>query len=218
MLAADPEGIFAATLLDIRSQCTVRQGRYAEARRDVTRARNLVGDQAELQFVRAFASTEAMLRLADGDPDAALDGLLAELGSAGSRRPLRLDVVVVGIARDAEVTQRARDRGQDEPALDPVFARLRESMAAETGPQEAFRAMCAAELARAAGDPTLRCGTSVADRWRVLRRPYELADALLQLARSHVLAGDRTSAESAAAEAHAVGCDGRGPAARSSSC
>ena len=207
VLAADPEGIFAATLLDIRSQCTVRQGRYAEARRDVTRARSLVGDQAELQFVRAFASTEAMLRLADGEPDAALDGLLAELGSAD--RDVRYDWTLLWLAHraHAEVTQRARDRGQDEPALDPVFARLRDSMACETGPQEAFRAMCAAELSRVSGRPDASLWHDVADRWRALHRPYELADALLQLARSHVLAGDRTSAESAAAEAHAVGCE-----------
>ena len=153
VLAADPEGIFAATLLDIRSQCTVRQGRYDEARRDVTRARSLVGDQAELQFIRAFASTEAMLRLADGEPDAALDGLLAELGSAD--RDVRYDWTLLWLAHraHAEVTQRARDRGQQEPALDPVFARLRDSMACETGPQEAFRAMCAAELSRVGGHP-----------------------------------------------------------------
>jgi ATP/maltotriose-dependent transcriptional regulator MalT len=203
-LASDPEGVFAATLLDVRSQVAVRQGRYDVARRDVARARALVGDQAELQYSRAFAVTEAMLRLADGDEDAALAGLGTELDSPDVE--VRYDWMLTSLAfrAHADLAQRSRDRDQPVPALDPVFTRAVERLPTETGAQLAFQANSAADAGRAEGVHDPAAWAEVAARWRALERPYELADSLLQEAEARVLTGDRGGAQEAAAEAHAL--------------
>jgi ATP/maltotriose-dependent transcriptional regulator MalT len=203
-LAIDPEGVFAATLLDVRAAIAVRQGHYDAARQDVARARGLVGDQAELQYTRAFAVTEAMLRLADGDEEAALAGLGTELDSPDIE--VRYDWMLTQLAfrAYADLVQHARDRDQQAPVLDPVFTRAAERLPTETPVQMAFRATSAADRVRADGRHDPDAWAEVADQWRDLDRPYELADSLLREAEARVMTADRSGARRAAAEAHAV--------------
>ena len=201
-LASDPEGVFAATLLDVRSQVAVHQGRYDDARQDVARARGLVGDQAELQYTRAFAVTEAQLRIAAGDEAAALAGLRSELDSTDTE--VRYDWMLLSLAYRAHaiLAQKARDRGQQPPPLDPVFGRAFDELAAESDSQRAWRATSAADAHRAVGDPDPDAWDDVAERWRLLQRPYEEADALLRAAEIRALTGDRAVAERTARAAH----------------
>jgi ATP/maltotriose-dependent transcriptional regulator MalT len=204
MIATEPEGVFAATLLDVRAQIEVRQGRYDLARRDVARARAVLGDQSELQFTRAFAATETLLRLADGDEEAALAGLKAELASPEVE--FRYDAMLVWLAHrtHANQAQRARDRGVDPPAIDPVFVRALDRVTPEGDTQRAFEAMTAAEVARAAGSVDPEVWQAVAELWRGVQRPYELAESLLRLAEVCAVTGHRGRAQDAAAEAYRI--------------
>jgi ATP/maltotriose-dependent transcriptional regulator MalT len=200
-LASDPEGIFAAALLDARCQISVRQGRFDRARQDVTRARAMLADQAELQFTRAFAVTDARLRLHDGDLHAALAGLRSELDSPDSEPRYDWYLLWLALSIHAHQAQQARARGEAIPSLDPVFSRVLEQLRPDADPPRAFRAMCAAQLDRARGRHDPDAWDRVAAQWRTLRRPYELAETLLCAAREHAQAGDRDSAGRDLAEA-----------------
>jgi DNA-binding CsgD family transcriptional regulator/tetratricopeptide (TPR) repeat protein len=203
-LASDPEGVYAATLLDVRAAIAVRQGRYDAARQDVVRARRLVGDQAELQYTRAFAVTEAMLRLADGDEEAALGGLRAELESPDGEARYDWMLAALAFRAHADRAQHARDRGQPVPVLDAVFGHAADRLPVETPVSLAFRATSTADAIRAEGTNDPARWAEVAEQWRRLERPYELAESLLREAEARALTGDRSGAQRAAVEAHTL--------------
>jgi ATP/maltotriose-dependent transcriptional regulator MalT len=203
-LASDPEGIFAATLLEVRCQISVRQGRFDRARQDIARARAMLGDQAELQFTRAFSVTDAYLRIHDNDPQAALAGLRADLNSPDSEPRYDWYLLWLALRIYAQEAQRARDQGEPVPELDPVFERAPEKLKLDADPQRAFRAMCAAQLERARGRHDPGTWDDVAVQWRSLRRPYELAECLLHAGRERVVLGDRQGAEQNFVEAFAL--------------
>jgi DNA-binding CsgD family transcriptional regulator/tetratricopeptide (TPR) repeat protein len=203
-LAADPEGVYAATLFEVRSQLAVRQGRYDQARRDVTAARALIGDQTELQYTRSFAVTEALLRVAGGDLLGALAGLRAEL--SGPDVQARYDPVLTWLAfrTHADLAQASRDRGLEPDAVDRVFERARDGLELDAEPARAFHAMCEAELSRVGGTPDPALWEGVARRWRDLQSPYEQAECLARAAEARVLTGDPAGAAREAREAFAV--------------
>jgi DNA-binding CsgD family transcriptional regulator len=194
-LASDPEGIFAATLLEVRCQISVRQGRFERARQDIARARAKLGDQAELQFTRAFAVTDAFLRIHDGDLPAALAGLRAELDSPDVESRYDWMLLWLAVRTHAELAQRARDLGEPVPVVDPVFLRVPDKLGPDAAPQQAYRAMCAAELARVSGQLEPAVWDRVASQWRAMHRPYELAECLLRAAQVRVSCSDRVAAE-----------------------
>jgi DNA-binding CsgD family transcriptional regulator/tetratricopeptide (TPR) repeat protein len=200
-LASEPEGVFAATLLDVRCQVGIRQGRWDRVRQDFARARAVIGDQAELQFTRAFAATEAQLRWHDGDIPAALAGLRAELGSPDVE--VRYDWALAWLALHihAERAQPAGKRGDPVPAVDPVFTRALDRLATDTAPDAAYRALCLAELGRVGADRGAGGWDEVAQQWRALHRPHELAYCLLRAAAARLVSGDRAGAERDVVEA-----------------
>jgi ATP/maltotriose-dependent transcriptional regulator MalT len=194
-LASDPEGIFAATLLEVRCQISVRQGRFDRARQDIARARAMLGDQAELQFTRAFAVTEAYLRIHDDDMQAALAGLRADLSGPDSEPRYDWYLLWLALSIHAGEAERARDEGEPAPCLDPVFERVPENLGPDADPQRAFRAMCAAQLDRAQGRHVPGAWHVAAAQWRALQRPYELSECLFHAGRERVLTEDRDGAE-----------------------
>ncbi len=203
-LAVEPEGIFGATLFEVRSQMSVRQGRYDRAREDLDRARTMVGDDAELQFVRAFAITDAQLLLASDDRRGAMDRLLGQLA-----RPdvdIHYDGMLLWLACRLAADEAAarRDAGETvapADAVHPIVRTARERMPSANEAITAYTASCDAELHRAEGSVDPREWLAVAGRWRALDHPYELAYCLIQATEAAVLAGDRATAQAAAVEA-----------------
>ncbi len=59
-----------------------------------------------------------------------------------------------------------------------------------------WRAVGLAELARARGSTTPRCGRRAAEEWDAIERPYQAALARWREAEAHVEAGDRAAARS----------------------
>jgi DNA-binding CsgD family transcriptional regulator/tetratricopeptide (TPR) repeat protein len=203
-LAVEPEGIFGATLHEVRSQMSARQGRSDRAREDLGLARALVGDEAELQFVRAFAITEALLLQLDGDIGGALDRLLTEL--AHPDLDIHYDGMLLWLACRlvAERAEDQRARGQQpEPVEPPVRAR-RDRFPVTNRATTAYTATSDAELHRAEGSLDAAEWQGVADLWRELGRPYELAYCLIHVTHAAALAGDRATAQAAAVEARAA--------------
>lgn len=202
LLAADPEGAYAASLLDVRCQIALCLGRYDEARNDLARARKEVGtqdgDRAELQYTRPFAAKEARLLLADGNPDGALDVLRAELAQPDIEP--RYDWILVWLAH-AIHAENALATGERAAPLDAVIAAARTRLPADVPPQRAYDLMCDGEIARAAGSGDATAWHAAADLWREMRHPYELALCLLRAAEAGAAAGDRSGARRDAAEA-----------------
>jgi DNA-binding NarL/FixJ family response regulator len=164
----------------------------------------MLGDQAELQFTRAFAVTDAWLRLHDRDPQAALAGLRADLSSPDSEPRYDWYLLWLALSIHAQEAERAREQGGPVPELDPVFEQAPEKLGLDADPQRAFRAMCAAQLDRARGRHDPDAWDEVAVQWRSLRRPYELAECLLHAGRERVVLGDRDGAEHNLVEAFAL--------------
>ena len=202
VLSVDPEGVYAATLLDARTQIAVRRGRYDQARGDLARARSLVGDQGELQYTRSFAISEAFLRLAEGDLSGTLAAIVAELDNTDIE--LRYDWTLLWLAlrTEADLARRARDLGEPVAPANPAITVAYRRLQPDTAPSRAFRAMCEAELARAAGTDDAAAWEEVAALWRELGRPYELAECLWRAGEQHAVSGERAAAERALTEAH----------------
>ena len=66
-LAAAPEGIFAATLLQVRAEIAISAGRAADARTFAEQVRRIVADMSDDQFLQPLAYVEAELARASGD-------------------------------------------------------------------------------------------------------------------------------------------------------
>ncbi len=206
-LAVEPEGIFGATLLEVRSQLAVRQGRFEQAREDLDRARTMLGDEADLQFVRAFAITEAQLLELGSDRPGALAGLLAQLASPDM--DIHYDGMLLWLAcrLTADLATARRDAGEvvdPVDVVDPIVRVARDRMPTSNPAISAYTASCDAELHRAEGAADAAEWLAVAGRWRSLDRPYELAYCLIEACEAAVLAGDRAGAQVAAVEAGAA--------------
>src|ERR1700712_4699062 len=78
-LDTQPEGVFAATILDLEARLAVLSGRFDDAEGALNRARNLMGQHSETQYDSPLAFTLAELARARGDHFAALTVLAAAL-------------------------------------------------------------------------------------------------------------------------------------------
>jgi DNA-binding CsgD family transcriptional regulator/tetratricopeptide (TPR) repeat protein len=200
-LAVEPEGIFGATLYEVRSQMEVRQGRSEQAREDLGRARALVGDEAELQFVRAFAITEALLLQLDGDTGGAHDRLLSELSHPDV--DIHYDGMLLWLAcrLAADRAEDQRARGREPEPVNPLVRAGRDRLPVSNRATTAYAASADAELHRAEGNLDPSEWQSLAALWRELERPYELAYCLIHVTHAAALAGDRPTAQEAAVAA-----------------
>ncbi|MCU1657380.1 MAG: hypothetical protein JWO57_2036 [Pseudonocardiales bacterium] len=203
-LAAEPEGVFAATVLDVQAQMAVLAGRYDQAERSVEQARRLTGDRSEPQFELPLAFTSAEMARARGDLTGALATLRDMLNGCGpdpwtARYSWPLTWLAMRVQADQAI--HARDRRTPIEPLDPVFERAIVALAVMNPPAEAYRAMSAAERSRYLDEREPQPWLTAATAWRAADRPYELSYSLLRLAQVHAVNGSRDDAAAAVGEA-----------------
>jgi DNA-binding CsgD family transcriptional regulator len=206
-LAVEPEGIFAASVLEIRAQMAVLAGRYDDARTALDRTRQLMGDKSESQFDSPLAFIAAELARVEGDLTGALD-LLRPILRDGDSDPwtsrYNWPLTWLGLRIQADLAIRARDRRSPVDPLDPVFEQAIAALETTSPPTQGFRAMCAGERSRYADDHDPAPWEAATAIWRDIGRAYELAYCLLRLTEIHALAGRRDAAQRTVSEAHAL--------------
>lgn len=192
-LRTRPEGVYAATLLEVRAQLGVLTGRYPEARESITEARRVLEDEQDYEFVQSMTFTTASLLIHDGEPERGLDLIVRTLPPPSAPSPYAWPLAWLGARTAADL---AGGRPVDERIAGWV-----ERMGTGLAPQRAYRAMAQAELRRSAGAATSGDWTGAAEQWRALQWPYPLAYSLWRAAEAAGAEGDAATAGRTAAEA-----------------
>jgi DNA-binding CsgD family transcriptional regulator len=209
MMAAAPEGVFAAGLRLRQAEIAVDSGRYADAAAHLREVRRLLGDVSDDQFLQPLAWMEAETARAQGDLDTARR-VVAE-GLEGSVIPLwryAWPLVWLGTRIEADAATRHRDlRG---PVPDDVATRAAElatlahELPAEMPQARAYRALVTAERVRLECAPGLDAWSAAAATCRDPGEPYLLSYALLRLAAEAFPAGERDAGIEALRESAAL--------------
>ncbi len=205
-----PEGVFAATLLQLRAELAAMSGRYADVVADLRAARQALGQSNDAQFVKALLYTDALAAHGRGDLGTArrlaADGLVANLSSQYARYAWPL--VWMAMRIEADEATLARDRREEVPARITErcqeLARSADALDGRTSLARGYYALITAEHARATGDDNSQMWSAAADTWRRSGEPYPLAYALLRLAEVTAAAGDRASASRDVRQAYAL--------------
>ena len=210
-LGWQPEGVFAATLHQLRSELFAMRGDYDEASREQREARRFLGQTADVQFAQPLRYVEALIGLGRGDLQAARDAVTPGLAAAALPESARFTwpLLWLGMRTEADEATRSRDRREGVPAavaercaeLAQVAARLTRPAA----PAHGYLALLAAEQQRAETqtDDAAVWAVAVA-AWQQAGEPYPLAYALVRLAEAHSSAGARDEAAQAVRQAHAL--------------
>ena len=214
-LNAMPEGVFAATDLQLRAELAAMTGRYADADADVRAARRALGQTSDEQFALTLLYSDALVALGRGDPGAARRAVATGLAEYDSPLSGRYIWPLLWLAARAEADEatRARDRREDRP--DDAAARHRElasraaEMATPNAASRGYQALVTAELASAAGEPGAESSmvgawSAAARAWQAAAEPYPLAYSLLRLAEAAAAAGDRQEAGRGLRQAYAL--------------
>ena len=209
-LADQPEGVFGATLHQLRAELAAMRGGYAEAGSELRAASHTFSHTVDPQFTQPLRYVAALIALHQGDLTRARDAVATGIGDDSEEWTSRYAWPVVWLAMrtEADDATRYRDRREDVPAaitarcaeLAGVAARLATTAPALAG----YRQLAAAEHARAAGTATAADWAAAVAAWRAAEEPYPLSYALLRLAEAHVTAGETAEAEAAVNEAHAL--------------
>jgi ATP/maltotriose-dependent transcriptional regulator MalT len=209
-LNAMPEGVFAATLLQMRAELAAMAGRYQDAAADLRAARRALGQSTDVQFVAATQYTDSLTAHGLGDLAAArrlAAGGLAHDVSAFSARYL-WPLLWLAVRIEADEATLARDRREDIPDYSTArlgeLARFGPALPARTGPTRGYQALVTAEQARAAGRQDAGAWSAAAAIWEQAAEPYPLAYCLLRLAEIQAAAGDREQAAGSARRAHDI--------------
>jgi DNA-binding CsgD family transcriptional regulator len=209
-LNAMPEGVFAATVLQLRAELAAMTGRYEDADTDVRAARRALGQTRDEQFALTVLYSDALAALGRGDPGAArrlaADGL-ADYGSPLSGRYL-WPLLWLAARAEADQATLARDRREEVPAGTAArhreLASLAGDLAAPNSSALGYQALVTAELARAGGEADVTAWSAAASAWQTAAEPYPLAYTLLRLAEAAAVAGDRQAASRSIRQAHAL--------------
>jgi DNA-binding CsgD family transcriptional regulator len=205
-----PEGVFAATVLQLRAELAAMTGRYAEADTDVRAARRALGQTRDEQYALTLMYADALVALGRGDLDAArriTAGGLVDYAGAMSGRYV-WPVLWLAARTEAEGATRARDRR--EGVLDGTAARYQElallaaDLTAPNAASRGYRALVTAELVRATGEAGVTAWLAAVEAWQTAAEHYPLAYAWLRLAEVVAAAGDRQAAGQSVRQAHAL--------------
>jgi DNA-binding CsgD family transcriptional regulator len=204
-----PEGVFEGTLQQIRSELAAMRGDWEGAGRGLRHLRRSVGDVEDAQFTLPTRYIAAMIALGTGDLAAAREAVTGALGTVISWMP-RYWWPVLWLAMRVEADDATRFRDLREA----VPSRIAEQRARIMGvsatlqtpapPAEGYKALVAAEDARAAGIDSAGNWAAAVAAWERAAEPYPLAYALLRLAEARVSAGERDEAAMAVQRAHAI--------------
>jgi DNA-binding CsgD family transcriptional regulator/tetratricopeptide (TPR) repeat protein len=202
-----PEGVFGATLEELRTELAAMRGHHDEATRRLRDARRLVGGNIDPQFTQPLQFSEAMIALGRGDPAAARQAVATGLaGTPVSWAPrYAWPLVWLGLRIEADEAIRYRDRREPRPAA--VTRQVAEltglagQLPTPAPPARGYQALAAAERARADGAGESAAWAGAVAAWRAAAEPYPLSYALLRQAEAATADGDRDTAAAAAHEA-----------------
>jgi DNA-binding CsgD family transcriptional regulator/tetratricopeptide (TPR) repeat protein len=199
-LSTVPEGVFAATVLQLRAERAAMSGRYADAEADLRTARGALGSTTDLQFVLPLGYVSACAALGRGDLAAAREAVTGSLPAEAFAWAARYawPLLWLGMRIEADEAVRARDRRETVPAPSAdrhqVLTALAADLPAVTPTARAYQAMFGAEQARFLGHDDPRPWSASVTAWEAAEEPYPLAYAWLRRAESESAAGDRQAA------------------------
>jgi DNA-binding CsgD family transcriptional regulator/tetratricopeptide (TPR) repeat protein len=209
-LALLPEGVFASGLELWQAELAAMRGQLDAADAVLRSARRGLGDTADTQFLQSMNYIGALIALDRGDRPGVRDSVAAGLEGGpttwGSRYTWPL--LWLGARAEADEATLARDRRAEVPEVSrqrgAELAALAEGLSAPSPATLGYRALTAAEQARAAGAGGPGPWAAAAAAWRAAREPYPLAYTLLRLAEAYMAADDRVCAAAAVQEAYAT--------------
>ena len=209
-LSSLPEGIYAATVLQLRAEQAAMSGRYADAEADLRTARQALGGTTDIQFVMPLGYVTATVALGRGDLPAArtaVAGCLPEQPFVWAAR-YTWPLVWLGMRIEADEAVRSRDRREPVPgpgaARHGVLSALAAGLPADTPTARAYQATFEAEQARFLGHDDPRLWSSAVTAWEAAGEPYPLAYAWLRRAESESAVHDRQAAARSVQQADAV--------------
>ena len=209
-LSTLPEGVFGATLQELRAELAAMRGRFDEAARELRAARRMMGDTTDIQFTQPFRYTDALIELGRGNLPAARNAVTAGLTGPAMSWAARYAWPLLWLAMriEADEATRSRDRREQVPVEARQrcarFAQVAAELATPAPPSHGYRALVAAEQARAAGTDDAAAWSAAVTAWQDAGEPYPLAYAQLRLAETFCATGDREPAARAVQQAHAI--------------
>jgi DNA-binding NarL/FixJ family response regulator len=209
-LRALPEGVFAATLRQLRAELCALRGRYDAAADELRDARQAIDVTNEVQYTQPMHYVEALIALGRGDLPAARKAVEAGLTGAPRSWEARYawPLLWAGLRAAAEEATRLRDRRELIPAelteWSTGLAAAAAQLATPAPPWVAFRALVVAEQARAGATAGTQPWRAAVAAWQDTEEPHLLAYALLRLAEASSQAGDLEEAVQAVQRAYAI--------------
>ena len=206
-LNAMPEGVFAATVLQLRAELAAMTGRYADADTDMRAARRALGQTRDEQFALTLLYADALAALGRGDPGR---GAAPRRRRAGGLRLRRCPDATSGrccgwppgprrTRPPAPATGGRRFTGRRRgPAPRPGGARRRD-LATPGMPLRAVTWRWSppnwpAPREDGPESPMVGAWSAAARAWQAAAEPYPLAYTWLRLAEAAAAAGDRQEA------------------------
>ena len=146
-LSSVPEGIFAATVLQLRAERAAMSGRYADAEADLRTARAALGGTTDVQFVLPLGYVTAIVALGREDLPAAQAAVAGSLPAEAFVWAARYTwpLLWLGMRIEADEAVRARDRREPLPeesaARHRVLAALAAGLPAATPTARGYQAL-----------------------------------------------------------------------------
>jgi ATP/maltotriose-dependent transcriptional regulator MalT len=209
-LSSVPEGVFAASVLELRAERAAMSGRYTDAEADLRTTRGALGGTTDLQFILPLGYVTATVALGRGDLAAARAAVAESLPAEALIWVARYEwpLLWLGMRIEADEAVRARDRRETVPEHSParhqVLAALAAALPAVAPTARAYQVTFAAEQARFAGHDDPRPWLEAVTAWEAAEEPYPLAYAWLRRAEAESAAGDRQAATRSVRQAGAI--------------
>ncbi|MCW2545566.1 MAG: hypothetical protein JWN96_26 [Mycobacterium sp.] len=203
-LASNPEGVFGATMLGVKSELAGMSGLYDAAEEAVRASLTLMGGQSEMQYDSPTAFVLADAARARGAGADALELIRGALHPGKTDAwTARYDWPLVWLGTRIRADFRLAATGDD------AITQATSELQARTPPARAWQRMTLAERLRADdanddadADRRISAWQGAVEAWRAAGRPYELSYSLLRLAEAQAAAG--LSVTSAVTEGSAI--------------
>lgn len=198
-LRLDPDGLFRASLLELRAELALLTGRLDEVAALLRELRPLLPDTWDDQYALPYAGLEAGLALASGDVLGAADIIaraLADVEYDVAPRYVQ-PLLWLGMRVEADLADPERDNAANLRAT-------AERLELTTAEHVAYRALLDAEDARRRGIGERDAWQHAAAAWRETEQPYPLAYALWRAGTAVLADGDRAAAGAALREAASI--------------
>ncbi len=203
-LGTDAPGVYAGTMLLLRSELNMLSGRRNEAELELREARRHLRRSSSSQFALPLAGVEAEFARSGGDLEGAreiVEQVLART-DIGEEQRYKWPVLSLGARIEAERALSAGDAADARTRMAALCAEA-ESMDATTASDRGHQVLLAAEHARMAREGEVAAWSDAVSACREMNEPYPLAYALLRHAEA--LAADHEPAAASAAAREALG-------------